>query len=119
MANVGFEASSSSLSAYIGALEVNVDFAANTLDGSIENFAEYSVSGLTGVSGSVDITNGVLTGNNTGIGDGLTAEADGTIDGQAVDWGVTGHFSGDNGEFVGLYFEGAGFGEGGVGVAAR
>lgn len=118
IANVGFVASPSSLNTYFGELEVNVNFVGNNLSGSIENFADYSIGNVTPVSGSVAITSGSLTGNNTFVGNGLTASANGSIDGQAVNWNVTGHFSGDNGEVVGLYFNGPGA-EGGVGLAER
>ena len=108
--------SGSSLIVYYGALAVDVSFSADTLSGQVTNLADINQDA---VSGRVDITAGVLTGTNTGLGDGLSAIADGTIDGIDVSMDVTGHFFGDNGEGMALYFEEFGGSGIGVGIAAR
>lgn len=120
VANISVGGSATSLNAYLGELNVSVDFAGDTLSGSIDNFANYTGGSVTTpVDGMVTISNGNLTGNNTGIGDGLTAEADGTIDGHSVDMDVEGHFFDSTGDGLALYFDGAAFGDGGVGLATR
>ena len=107
---------SSSIAGYYGALEVDVSFNAGTLTGQVTNLADFNQDA---VSGRVDITGGSLTGTNSGIGNGLTASAGGTIDGNPVLMDVTGHFFGDNGEGIALYFDEIGSLGGGVGLAAR
>lgn len=106
-----------SLSGYYGALDVDVNFAADTLSGSVTNFSDFTRSP---VSGSIAITSGVLTGANTAsIGGGLNASAAGTVDGRSLAFDVTGHFFSPTGEGVALYFDQIGALGGGTGFAAR
>jgi hypothetical protein len=100
--NIGFGTGAGVTDGAYGELNLNVNFGANTLSGSATNFAHYDQSSA---SGSMLITNGALTGNNTGIGDGLTADASGTVSGNALNFDVTGHFAGNNAEAVYLYLD--------------
>lgn len=108
--------SPTTLTGYYGELAVNVRFADDTLFGSVTNMANFDQDP---VSGSISITNGVLTGNNTGIGDGLTADASGTIDGNSLTMDVTGHFFDSTGGGIALYFDETTSLGGGVGLGVR
>lgn len=99
-----------------GALTVDVDFTGDTLSGSVDNFFYLDQSAA---SGSMTINNGTLTGNNTGIGDGLTADASGTVGGVALDMDVTGHFVGSGAEVINLYLDGKTDSSMGVGIGTQ
>lgn len=112
----------SSVTGYLGNLDVDVNFASQTFSGNASNFASYgtftsstSSSGptLASVSGDVDMS-GTLSGTNNNIGDALSGTTSGNIDGNSADGTVTGHFSGDNGEAMFMFFTGDALG---VGVA--
>lgn len=117
VANIGFGTGSGTRDAALGALTVNVDFTADTLSGSINNFSYFD---QTSASGSMTISSGALTGtNDTGIGNGLTADASGTVGGNALNMDVTGHFAGTGAEAIYLYFDGKSDSSLGVGVGIK
>ncbi len=107
----------STLRGVLGGMRVEVNFSDDSFEGSVREFIDYAEQP---VDGRIDITNGVLTGNNTAsLSAGVTAEAAGTIDGVVLDMTVDGGFSGDNAELLGLYFDDRATLRGGVGIAAR
>ncbi len=116
VANLTFGTGAGLRDSALGALRVNVNFTGDTLDGSITNFHYLDQSA---VAGNVAITNGALTGNNTAIGDGLTADANGNVGGNTVAMDVTGHFSGDSADVLYLYMDGKTDASLGVGIAAK
>ena len=107
----------STLRGALGGMRVEVNFGDDSFEGSIREFIDYAEQP---VDGRIDITNGVLTGNNTAsLTSGVTAEAAGTIDGVTLDMTVDGGFSGDNAKMLGLYFDDRTTLRLGVGIAAR
>lgn len=118
VANIVFDSSPTiATAAALGLLQLNVDFAGDTLTGSVTDFAYYDE---TPVAGSLSITGGVLTGNNgVSIGTGLTADASGTVAGNSMDMDVTGEFLGTSAEMIALWFSGKTDLSGGVALAAR
>jgi len=107
-----------SIEGYYGALTLNMNFAGNTLTGSVGSFQDFSGAGA---SGSLSIAGGTITAaTNASIGDGYNATASGSIDGEAYTFDVDGNFFDDNGEGVSVYFESTGANEAiGTGMAAR
>lgn len=115
----GMTVSAGDFDAYMGALTMNVNFAGNTLTGSVRNFE--TLEGRS-VSGSLTISGGSLTTaqNTTEIGGAYAATAAGSIAGDARTFDVSGNVLGETGEGLSVYFEGTGETEGGgTGMAAR
>ena len=103
VANIGFGTGAGMRDGAYGELSVNVNFAADTLSGSASNFQFYD---QTAASGSMTISNGVLTGTNgVSIGSGLTADATGVVAGNTLNMDVEGHFSGAGAEAMFLYLD--------------
>lgn len=107
-----------SIEGYYGALSMSVNFAGNTLSGSVTDMQDFDGNSA---SGSVTIASGTVTqAGNAIIGGGFATTASGTIAGESYTWDVDGNFTGDNGDAMSVYFEDTGDTDTiGVGIAAR
>ena len=114
---------SSELVGFVGNLDLDVNFALDTITGDATNFGRYTSVSATGnlpaVSGSLDI-DGTLTGTNETLSDGLVGTAVGTVDGYDFNMTMDGNILGQpsRGGVV-LYFDNIGDLGGGVGIAVR
>jgi len=127
--NIGTDAASNpaGAAAYYGSLSMTVDFSnAGTNDavtGTAGNFIQYFseiASPKTGeaVAGSIAMSGNLSGANTTGIGDGLSGTATGTIDGIDVAYTFDGNITGLAGNGMSLYFDHANAeSTGGVGFA--
>lgn len=106
-ANIGLDGGVGATSAALGQVALNVDFASSAVSGAINNFIYFDE---TAASGSMTISNGVIAGNE------FTADADGTVGGNLLDYALDGDFLGDNAEMIALYFNGTSTSGGGVPV---
>ena len=101
---------------YLGGADVVFDFSKKAMTGDITNFQSRPSTSttLTPVTGSLDFSGGKLTGNNeSGVGSGITGSASGTVDGQSLDFDVSGGFFGSDGENVSLNLTDTGTSSGG------
>lgn len=127
--NIGTDADSNPAGAasYYGSLSMTVDFSDagtdDAVNGSAGNFVQFfseTASSKTGqaVGGSITMS-GNLTGNNeAGLGDGLSGNAAGTIDGIDVAYTFDGNITGLAGNGMSQYFDGDNENSsGGVGLA--
>lgn len=111
-------------SAYLGAIDLDVEFASGDMTGSVTDFAEYVFS-LTGytlgtdINGSLALT-GTLAADNQSLTDGFAGRAVGSLDGVDLAMDMDGNLLGSNGDGMVLYFtDDVIFGAGGVGFAAQ
>ncbi len=120
--NIGPDTGGATLVGFVGEMNVSVNFSSDAISGSAQNFGEYTATttgNLPAVSGSLAI-NGSLTGSNdSGLGDGMSGTAVGTVGGYAFDMTFDGNVLGATRDGVAMYFDNTGDLGGGVGIAVR
>ena len=108
---------------FVGNLDLTVDFAEDTIDGSATNFGEWTSASPSGsipsVSGSLDIDGTLTAVNDDGLGDGMDGTAVGTVGGYDFNMTFDGNVLGADRSGVVLYFDNIADLGGGVGIGVR
>ncbi len=110
--------------AYLGTLDMDVNFNSDTLSGSAGNFVEYFslvASPTTGSNAPGSLTiSGNLTGSNETLTSGISGTAVGSVDGTALNMNMTGNLTGLGAEGMMLWFNDTiTFGNGGIALATQ